>query len=907
MRRTTPGRLLAAPLLFLALVCAAAAAPQKVASVEGVTEYRLDNGLRVLTVPDPSVDTLTVHVVYLVGSRQEGYGERGMAHLLEHMLFKGSKKHPDIKQEFTARGARWNGTTSNDRTNYFETVSASDANLDWAIELEADRMVNSRVSRQDLDSEMTVVRNEFEMGENNPGSVLFERMQELAYVWHNYGHPIIGERTDIEKVPIDKLQAFYRAWYQPDNAVLILGGRFDDTRALALVQKYFGALPRPSRKLPDLYTQEPTQDGERDVTLRRVGDNPLVSTLYRVAAGSDPGYPAIDVLVQVLGDVPSGRLHRALVQKGLAAASWGAERGLHDPGFAYFGAQLPAGADPVPARDALIAVVEGVAKQPVTADEVERARTRLLNDFEKVERDSGQLVSALSEFSAIGDWRLFFLYRDRLRKVTVADVQQAAEHYFKQSNRVLGVFVPTAQPDRAVIPPPPDVAAEVKDYHGGGTVALGERFDPSPQNIEKRVVRSKAANGIDLALLPKQTRGSRVIARLGLHYGDEKALTNRDVACELAGAMLTRGTKERGRAEFKEALEKLNATVSISAEGASIDVRRENLVPALRLVAEALREPAFAQSEFDELKRAVLAGTEAQRSDPSVRAEIRLERHLQVYPPGHPLYTPTVEERLKRVQAATLADAQSCYGKFFGATGAEFVAVGDFARRRRAVRALALALSLQARAAALLRAPAARQRDPHARQGERRAARRAEREDARRRSGLPGAAPRQLSARRLVDGAPAGAHPREGRALLQHLLGLQRKPVRSVGELPRRGHLRAAEPCPSRASDARGDRARRTRRLRRRRGRGRQEGAPRGAAPAALAGPGARGAPLPLRLRRPHLRLGHRPRVEDRQAHPAGSERDPSQVHRPREARHRHRRRLQEIIRDQGRNQQARW
>jgi zinc protease len=676
--RTIPGRLVAAPLLFFALACAALAAPQKVASVEGVTEYRLDNGLRMLTVPDPSVDTLTVHIVYLVGSRQEGYGERGMAHLLEHMLFKGSKKHPDIKQEFTSRGARWNGTTSNDRTNYFETVSAGDANLEWAIELEADRMVNSRVSRRDLDSEMTVVRNEFEMGENNPGSVLFERMQELAYVWHNYGHPIIGERSDIERVPIDKLQAFYRTWYQPDNAVLILGGRFEEARALALVQKHFGALPRPTRKLPDLYTQEPTQDGERDVTLRRVGDNPLVSALYRVAAGSDPGYPAIDVLVQILGDVPSGRLHRALVQKGLAAATWGAERGLHDPGFAYFGAQLAAGADPAPAREALLAVIEGVGREPVTAEEVERARTRLLNDFEKVERDSGQLVSALSEFSATGDWRLFFLYRDRLRKVTVADVQQAAERYLKRANRVLGVFVPTAAPDRAQIPPPPDVAAEVKDYRGGGAVALGEHFDPSPQNIEARLARRKAANGIDLALLPKQTRGSRVIARLGLHFGDEKALTNRDVACELAGAMLTRGTKNRSRAEFKEALEKLNASVSISAEGASVDVRRENLVPALRLVAEALREPAFAQPEFDELKRALLAGTEAQRSDPSVRAEIRLERHLQVYPPGHPLYTPTVEERLKRVQAATLADARSCYGELLGATGAEFVAVGDF-------------------------------------------------------------------------------------------------------------------------------------------------------------------------------------------------------------------------------------
>ncbi|HEX4927358.1 MAG TPA: pitrilysin family protein [Burkholderiales bacterium] len=681
--RINTGRFLAAPLLFLALLVAAAAplraaAPAKVASVEGVTEYRLTNGLRLLTVPDPSVDTLTVQIVYLVGSRQEGYGEKGMAHLLEHMLFKGSKAHPDIKREFTARGARWNGTTSNDRTTYFETVSASDANLAWALELEADRMLNSRVSGEDLASEMTVVRNEFEMGENNPGSVLFERMQQLAFTWHNYGNPIIGNRADIERVPIEKLKAFYRTWYQPDNAVLIVGGSFDEARALALVEKYFAALPRPQRKLPTLYTQQPTQDGERSVTLRRVGDNQLVGALYRVPAGSDPSYPAIDVLVQVLGEVPAGRLHRALVQKGLAAATWGAERGLHDPGFAYFGAQLPRDGDIDAARQALLAVIEGVGRDRITEAELERARMRLLNDFERVERDSRQLVSALAEYAALGDWRLFYLYRDRLRQVTVEDVQRAAEHYLKPANRVVGVFMPTAQPDRAQIPPAPDVAAEVRDYKGGGSVALGERFDPSPQNIEKRLIRREVANGIELALLPKQTRGARVIARLGLHYGDERTLTNRDIACEFAGAMLSRGTKQRSRAQFKEALEKLNATVSIGAAGATIDVRRENLVPALRLVAEALREPAFAAGEFDELKRAALAGTEAERSDPSVRAEVRLERHLQSYPPGHPNYVPTVEERLQRIEATTLADAQACYTELFGATGAEFAAVGDF-------------------------------------------------------------------------------------------------------------------------------------------------------------------------------------------------------------------------------------
>ena len=230
-------------LLLAAFAAAAQSLPAKVASIEGVSEYRLANGLRLLLLPDPGVDTVTVHIVYLVGSRHEGYGEKGMAHLLEHLLFKGSKKYPDLKEELTRRGARWNASTSNDRTNYFETLSATADNLDWALGLEADRMLNSRVARQDLDAEMTVVRNEFESGENNPGSILLQRMQQVAYQWHNYGNPVIGERADIERVPIDKLQAFYRTWYQPDNAVLIVAGRVDEAMALAMVMKHFAPLP----------------------------------------------------------------------------------------------------------------------------------------------------------------------------------------------------------------------------------------------------------------------------------------------------------------------------------------------------------------------------------------------------------------------------------------------------------------------------------------------------------------------------------------------------------------------------------------------------------------------------------------------------------------------------------------
>ena len=665
-------------LLFCALAALAAELPQPVVSIEGVSEYRLANGLKLLTIPDPSADTITVHIVYLVGSRHEGYGEKGMAHLLEHLLFKGSSKFSDIKGELTRRGARWNGTTSNDRTTYFETMPATPENLEWAIAMEADRMVNSRVSKADLDSEMTVVRNEFELGENNPGGVLFQRMQQLAFPWHNYGNPIIGQRSDIEKVPIAKLQAFYRTWYQPDNAVLLIAGRFDEARALARIAEHFGALPKPARVLPAFYTEEPTQDGERAVTLERVGDQQLVVALYRIMAGSHPDYPALDVLVQIMGDTPTGRLHRALVQKGLASSVWGSERQLHDPGYMYFGAQLSTEMDLARAREALLAVLDSVAKEKITDEELERARTRLLNDIERAQLESNLLVTALSENAAIGDWRLFFLYRDQLKKVTLADVQRVAEHYLKRANRVLGLFTPTEHPDRAEIPPAPDIAQALENYQGGERVRLGEAFDPSPQNIESRLQRRTLANGINAAFLPKQTRGGRVVAHLTLHWGDEKTLTNREVACDFAGQMLLRGTKKHSRAELKEAFDKLNARVFVSAEGAGIEVRGENLLPALRLVAEALREPSFPPAEFEELKRTALTGTQAQLSDPAAKADVRLARHLEPYPVGHRNYTPTLEERIAWIKKTSLADAQKCYRELVGASGADFAAVGEF-------------------------------------------------------------------------------------------------------------------------------------------------------------------------------------------------------------------------------------
>ncbi|MDX1375840.1 MAG: pitrilysin family protein, partial [Burkholderiales bacterium] len=602
---------------------------------------------------------------------------KGMAHLLEHMLFKGSKRHPDVKQEAEARGARWNGTTSFDRTNYYETLAATEDNLEWALGMEADRMVNAFISEAALKSEMTVVRNEFEMGENRPGAILYQRMQSLAFSWHSYGHPIIGSRSNIERVPIERLRDFYRTWYQPDNAVLIVAGRFDAARALELVARHFGPIPRPQRTLPAQYTEEPVQDGERAVTLRRTGDTQIVAAMYRVPAARHASYPAIDVLVRVLGSTPNGRLHRRLVQTGLASAAWGAERGLHDPGVMFFGARLGTDASLEAARAALIETLEGIAGNPVTDEEVARARTELLNDFEQAAADVTYFVQALSEFSALGDWRLFYLYRDRLRAVTTEAVQRVALAYLKRANRVLGEFIPTARPDRAEIPAASDLREAIASLQETEQVVHGELFDPSPQSIEARVVRRTLANGIALALLPKKTRGARVHMAINLYWGDRQGLTGRMPACNLAGDMLMRGSRRHTRGELSDAFERLNASVSVSADGATLEVRRERLDEALALVAEVLQAPAFPAHEFEELKRSAITAIDGERKAPGTVASIKLNRHLSPYPDGHPLEERTLDERVRTLRGITLEAVKDCYHDFVGATGATIAVVGD--------------------------------------------------------------------------------------------------------------------------------------------------------------------------------------------------------------------------------------
>jgi zinc protease len=696
---------------------------QKMTSMGGITEYDFPNGLKVLLYPDAAEPKITVNVTYLVGSRFEGYGETGMAHLLEHLDFIETTNGRHIKDEITAHTSSWNGTTSDDRTNYYETFSASDDNLKWALGLESDRMVNVKFNKEILDTEMTVVRNELERGENNPGSILGERVAATAYIWHNYGKSVIGSKDDLEGVPYTRPEAFYHKYYQPDNAVLVVTGRIDESKTLQFVADSMGKLPRPTRKLEATYTIEPAQDGERFVALRRVGTGQNVDVAYHVVAAGHPDSAALQVLAGIMngasggrggrgggrggrggaGDPNEGRLTKFVVDPELAVSANMNFQARHDPGLAQVSATLTQDQSPDAVRDAIFKALQDVIENPPTAAEVDRVRTQLLRNLENsLSNPQAIATGALNTAISQGDWRLMFLQHDRLKDVQPADVVRVAKAYFKASNRTVGYYIPDMNPDRTVVPATPDLAVTLKNYKSTVTIVHAETFDPTIANIESRVVRSKLANGMKVDVLPKQTENNMVTGTIELRFGDAATLAGEREAAAFAGSLLMSGTKSHTRSQLQDEFRKLNAQVTASGGGggfggggrggrggggagaggsvstatASITAPAENFVAAMKLAVEILKEPLYPEDEFDRSKTQRLKALDLPQTEPTQLAQEMLTRHLSPFAKGDVQYSPTREEQKPEVAKVTLADAKKFHDDFYGANYGVFAVVG---------------------------------------------------------------------------------------------------------------------------------------------------------------------------------------------------------------------------------------
>jgi zinc protease len=672
-----------------------AAPPTIVTSVEGVSEYRFDNGARLLLFPDASRPTISVNMTVMVGSRHEGYGEAGMAHLLEHLVFKGTPTFPDVPKALRDHGANFNGTTNVDRTNYFETLPATEENLEFGIQLECDRLVNSFIKREDLMSEFTVVRNEFENGENSPQRVLAQRVQAVAFEWHNYGKSTIGNRSDIERVPIENLQDFYRRFYQPDNVVMIVTGKFEVAKALELATKYLGSIPKPDRKLNATYTEEPAQDGERTVILRRVGKIGSIMAAYHMPAASHPDWAPLSILSSILSEDKIGRLDKYLVESSIATSASAFADSSHDPGLFMFSAQ-PAEGKLEETEKILLDVVEQMDSKPFTAEEVERAKVRAKRNYENTINNASSMMQTLSSASALGDWRLWFLQRDRIAAVTPEEVNRVANTYFKTHNRTIGRFIPVDQPQRLSVPAVESIADMVKDYKGGAAIESGEEFDPTPENIDKRTMVVDL-DGIKVAMLPKKNRGDTVNMTLTLRYGNEDSLKNLSTAAGMLPSMLMAGTKNYDRQALRQKLVDLGVRLGAGggmgggrrggrgggggAAGSlslSLEAKKDSIADGIKMMAEVLRNPAFSEEEFEQLRAQSVAMMSQMTTEPAMLANTQLSQALSDYEKGDVRYARSVEETIEDMKSISLDRIVSVYKDQLSAGIGEVAIVGDF-------------------------------------------------------------------------------------------------------------------------------------------------------------------------------------------------------------------------------------
>ena len=673
-------------------------------SEQDISEYRLDsNGLTVLLLPDHSAPALTVNVTYRVGSRNESYGTTGATHLLEHLMFKGTRDHnreagTGFDQLLERTGAITNATTSQDRTNYFETVGSQDLGL--AIGLEADRMRNLRLREEDRRPEMTVVRNEYERGENSPSEALEKEIWATAYLAHPYHHSTIGWHSDFEKVPIEKLRAFYDTFYWPNNATVTIIGDFDPAAALKIVKEHYGKIPRSPQPIPQVYTEEPPQTGERRVTVQRPGELGVVMIAQKMPAATHPDYAPLRVLGLILSDGRNSRLYKALTDKNLTTDVEAYPEFNRDPSLLFLIAELVPGSKHADIEERMLKEVERVQKDGVKADEVAAAIAKYTANTAYQRDGSMAMAFAINECIAAGTWRLYYRLVDAMKRTTPADVQRVAKKYFSQDQRTTGWYIPRNEKpavpadaaEKAAKASDTDATENAEPKTAGKTAAAKtesshklSRASVAKQNEERpmeaapaaklasRIVRTRTA-GMDLLVCPTGVKD--VVTIKGMFPAFDPA---NPVLVDLGVDMLERGTTLHDADTIAAMLDRVGAQIQFSDESGNVKFAARCLKKdselVIGLLAEQLAKPTFPDDEFAKLQKQKVAETQQQKEDTDSQAAIAFLR--AVFPADHPMHRQTSDEKMAALKKATVADVKAFHSKFFGPDYCTMVVVGD--------------------------------------------------------------------------------------------------------------------------------------------------------------------------------------------------------------------------------------
>ncbi len=674
---------------------------KKIKELGGIEEYLYQpNGMNVLLLQDNASPVATVQIVYRVGSKHEVLGNTGSTHLLEHLMFKGTptfnkKNGNTITDVLQNTGAQLNATTWYDRTNYFETLPSD--KIELALQIEADRMRNSLLTKEDKEAEMTVVRNEFERGENNPNALLDKEIWASAYIAHPYHHSTIGWKSDIENAPIEVLKNFYNTYYWPDNATLTIIGDFKKDNVFELIEKYFGKITKAPKVMPQPYTEEPQQYGARKIVVKKPGELGVVNKAYKIPGALHEDLPALNILAQIIGSGPSAILNKTFVDTRLGIYSYASATNFKEVGLFTIGVGFPTTSKHEDIDAKIGEVVTKIQKEGVTQDEVNRVVAKISAQTILARDGSGVIASALNEAIAAGDWTDYITGVDRLKKVTPADVLRVANKYLIEDQSTTGYFIPKqagsqnkdqAQANNFMPENGPfyyrhPENGHVHEENKANSFLLKnttEEFISEETLIEKSAsaFKREKVSGIDVVSVKTSAKDFVTIAA-SISLGNYASETKNDVIPALTAAMLSKGTTLNDKFKFSEKLQKLGVTLNVNASTFKINIGfkclKKDLDQVINLLAEELRNPLFDAKEFENLKQQFIGNTQQDLNDPGERGDIALSQ--AIYPKGNPNYSLSVEDNIANIKNATLDEVKGFHKKYFGTASMRLVIVGD--------------------------------------------------------------------------------------------------------------------------------------------------------------------------------------------------------------------------------------
>ncbi|MBS1992813.1 MAG: insulinase family protein [Cyanobacteria bacterium SZAS LIN-3] len=694
--------------------------PTKVGEVKEVAEYRLDNGLRVLISENHSAPVATLLVVYRVGSRNEGVGFTGSTHFLEHMLFKGTEEHNNDKGNgmddlLTQIGAHWNATTWFDRTSYYEVVPNDF--LELCIELEADRMRNLRLRQEDRDSEMSVVRNELERGENHPEEALEKELYAIAFREHPYHHPTIGWRSDVEGVPMDRLRQFYDTFYWPDNATVIALGDFATADALSMINHHFGKIPRAPQPIPTVYTTEPPQEGERRFEVNRAGDMPRVWIGYHVPEATHADNHAIAAMRQLLGSTyeRSSRLYKRLIDTSLANEVFARHDDLRDPGLFIVGATINPGVDLQRVEKELLEEIERLSLEAASDAELKRIKSSNAKGTILSKADPSSLAFMLGEAESKADWKWLMEYDDKFDAVSKEDIMRVAGTYFSKRNRTVGYFLPKDDGDVCSDDDEMDFDPDSQDFDDeivneemeapAPAGKSGDGMEPlySPAEIKSflelkpipvtvtfknkatstyvsKVRKEMLPNGMTILLM--QNPGTESVAlSLNMKAGRYFSYQMPGSPAELVGDLLPTGSRHYDKTKIAEMLEEMGCPGGLEffvdnyriGVGAQLVV--SDLPEYLDLLNDVVRNPLLADDELAKIK--VEWASRFLESKMNTRSMAWNKLRQALYPVGHPFYDKGFDEQAKELEGITSETLHAVHKKHFSPANTIITLVGD--------------------------------------------------------------------------------------------------------------------------------------------------------------------------------------------------------------------------------------